>query len=668
MAGLILFCGLIVASQVAYGLIAYDCAGEKTNISVISMNDVAPCIPPGEEYFEEPISVRVLQRNEYKLQKVQACMVEITRMIYYCGMHSHVSIVDGALSTYLHVLGPKECQFAHKHQQIMLFNNVIDKLQRNGTTTASLTLHGFVDASGNCEGVSYSTNGITYKDAVVTATLKIQLRDYMTMVKWEVNEISLFGGITCTYLEGYCLDSILGESVWDVTPSQGCVRSLSILYEGSATLVKAVQLDENYLIIEDADKIFALSLIKMVALCNSQLWQTEHPRILVMKMESNKINPISDYMMLLPSNTDLMAYVNSKLLYVEQSYKRSIGKLYSDTLYRRCLLHRQVLRNRLLLAPLSPNAVSTVIKQKLGYVGRVLGEVLYVMQCTPKIAQIRRTENCYHELPVYVNNKSMFLAPLTHILQAHAEQVECNHITPPLYNIDGDWIGLAPHPITGTIPTLLPVLDEPRLEFKPIMPLGVSGIYTREEVDKVQRALTFGIERTAVSNIIARRISGLHTEGQGYTTLDMFSTEEMESLARSTLYRIWGWFVDVGMFFNGLMGIYFILRLLKYLLGVGLNGYQIIRTLGCGLSIIASLWSSLTYWLIHRQLHESLSKSRPKNSEEAEKAPEDTAEVSNINTTETTNQGTTIGGAETLYPQLSKWVKDLKQNESALVQ
>lgn len=112
-------------------------------------------------------------------------------------------------------------------------------------------------------------------------------------------------------------------------------------------------------------------------------------------------------------NTDLSVYYNSKLLYVEQAYKRKISQLHTDAVYRRCLAHREILRKRLLLAPLLPNALSTVIKNNLGYVGRVLGEVIYIIQCIPRIAQIRRTTECYNELPITCNNQSYFMAPTT---------------------------------------------------------------------------------------------------------------------------------------------------------------------------------------------------------------------------------------------------------------
>lgn len=48
-------------------------------------------------------------------------------------------------------------------------------------------------------------------------------------------------------------------------------------------------------------------------------------------MLNSKIN-------ILPHNADLMAYVNSKFLYVEQAYTRKLDQLYTDTVHRRCLL------------------------------------------------------------------------------------------------------------------------------------------------------------------------------------------------------------------------------------------------------------------------------------------------------------------------------------------
>lgn len=84
-------------------------------------------------------------------------------------------------------------------------------------------------------------------------------------------------------------------------------------------------------------------------------------------------------MEILPYNTDPMNYINSKFLYKEQVYKGNLEKFYLDTIHRRCLVHRAVLKNRL-MAPMMPTLISQIVQEQGGDVERVLGEVLYIMK------------------------------------------------------------------------------------------------------------------------------------------------------------------------------------------------------------------------------------------------------------------------------------------------
>ncbi|KAG5863984.1 hypothetical protein JTB14_031588 [Gonioctena quinquepunctata] len=187
---------------------------------------------------------------------------------------------------------------------------------------------------------------------------------------------------------------------------------------------------------------------------------------------------------------------------------------------------REILRTRLLMAPSVPSTLSQLVKESGGYVGRVLGEVLYIMRCVPRTVAIRRTEKCYNELPIVVNNASKFMAPVTRIIQTHAEEVDCNGLMPSLYLIDDQWMGLSPYP---TIKKLRSVVTESYLKLTFSHPTCRNfGIYTQEEISNAQRILTFGNERKAIENIIARRVAGLETTGQGFSTVNLFNTEEMK--------------------------------------------------------------------------------------------------------------------------------------------
>ncbi|XP_074041555.1 uncharacterized protein [Leptinotarsa decemlineata] len=303
---------------------------------------------------------------------------------------------------------------------------------------------------------------------------------------------------------------------------------------------------------------------------------------------------------ILPHNADLMAYVNSKFLYVEQAYNRKLDQLYTDTVHRRCIAQREILKTRLIVAPLAPSTLSQLVKESGGYVARVLGDVLYIMRCIPKSVEILRTDKCYNELPIVVNNETKFMAPVTRIIQNVAEEVDCNGLLPPLYFIDNRWIGLSPHPIEKHAPEELSPEVETKLTFSPIQPVGALGIYTQEEIKSAQRIMTFGNEREAVENIIVRRVAGLKTAGQEFSTVNLFNMEEMEKLAHNTLHQIWGWFTNIGIFMSGLMGFYAIFRVVKYILGVVLNGFHLYQTLGCGVMILASFWNTPTVWVFHR--------------------------------------------------------------------
>ncbi|KAG5873046.1 hypothetical protein JTB14_010529 [Gonioctena quinquepunctata] len=252
------------------------------------------------------------------------------------------------------------------------------------------------------------------------------------------------------------------------------------------------------------------------------------------------------------------------------------------------------------MAPLVPTLISQINQEEGGHAGRVLGEVLYIMRCLPKSAIIRRTNKCYHELPIEINNQSKFMAPVTRILQDHAGKL-INGLIPPLYFIDNEWIGLAPHPTLKRAPMEIGVEMVPKLNFSPIMPIGSAGLYTQDEVTKVQKILTFGSERQAVENIIARRVTGLETTGQGFSTLNIFNPDEMKELAHSTMKQLWGWFIDIGIFMSGLIGFYTVHKTLKYAIGVALNGFHLYKTVGCGIMLLASLRDTLTMWVTYRQ-------------------------------------------------------------------
>ncbi|KAG5879423.1 hypothetical protein JTB14_026514 [Gonioctena quinquepunctata] len=181
-------------------MIAYDCDDKDSEISAVSIRDVAECPEIDTAYSSESGTVKVIQRDKISLQHVWTCLIEVTRSISHCGMHSHSSVVAEGIMNYIYRVGAEECRSIHRYRTLKIYQQNIGGITMNGTTTESLTQEGAVDSDGTCEGSTYHENEQVWKDVVIIATIKIQVTDYLAKMKLDENEISLIGGVVCPFL------------------------------------------------------------------------------------------------------------------------------------------------------------------------------------------------------------------------------------------------------------------------------------------------------------------------------------------------------------------------------------------------------------------------------------------------------------------------------------
>ena len=381
----------VLCGKVRSATIAYDCKNPSTNVSAISLRHVQACPDPESGYKIKNGYVQVIEKKRYDYVHVYTCLIEVTRIISYCGAFSHTSLVNDAIATYVHQVGAEECRKMHSFREFRGFSTTtINKLEPNSSTTTTVELAGDIDANYNCKGTQYAENGNKWKDVVVQASVRITLRDFSTRVSLDSNEIKLPNGVVCPFLEGYCMDYLQGESTWDTTVTHLC-KKFNVIYEGTATFVQEKEANASgnrYVVIEDRTKIFAIQLTKRNQLCGNPVWESEHPRLII--IEKKSATQVTPWTMRGGENpdADLITYVNTKFLYVEQSFKRGLNEMLAHTIHRRCLLSREILKNRLLMAPVAPDAVASLIKNQLGHITRIAGEVLYIMKCLPIMVEI----------------------------------------------------------------------------------------------------------------------------------------------------------------------------------------------------------------------------------------------------------------------------------------
>ena len=80
-------------------------------------------------------------------------------------------------------------------------------------------------------------------------------------------------------------------------------------------------------------------------------------------------------------NIDMLAYVNTKFVYVENYLRKKLTTLYTDIIKHKCELERRLFMISLIIANSQPDEFAFMITKGPGYMALTAGEVLYLVKC-----------------------------------------------------------------------------------------------------------------------------------------------------------------------------------------------------------------------------------------------------------------------------------------------
>jgi len=132
------------------------------------------------------------------IERIIQCKLEINRTIYYCGMHSHVSVIHSKKRVYLHEMIVSNCKRIYETGTIDLGSRdgYIAGLKSNSISTRSITLAGNTSMDGHCSGIQYNDPYGTW-DSVVQVTIKVTLKNFETSIRRSSDEIILSSVLHC---------------------------------------------------------------------------------------------------------------------------------------------------------------------------------------------------------------------------------------------------------------------------------------------------------------------------------------------------------------------------------------------------------------------------------------------------------------------------------------
>ena len=593
-----LLTGLLVTPT--QGITAYDCSGDKMNITTLSLTEVGKCVDFKPKLEETNITIQLIQRIDYHEVKVTHCKIVVDQTVEHCGMHSHTSAVTGGRRQYMLHTNFSTCDTLHEHNSIDIGGTVLTEIPVNQTSYRDVTLAGSTTTEGGCQ-VKYSDSTNTWNNVIVRATITIILREYNAPIHMDTNSVIMHSGTRCSMKLGFCIDPENGYSYWDQF-------SLTVCNEGKYATIKKVkgkkvidtskQYGQVVYWADDGKTQFALEVEKEIKICGKAAYATEHPKLFVAEISSLD-SRIFDINMITINDLDVNTYMNSKFVYFNHHVDKQLSKLYVDLLEQKCKLERQVLKNALTLATISPEEFAYNIMKGPGWMSVVAGEVAHLIKCLPITVVYRKTEDCYIELPVTYQNNSYFMSPRTHILRKTGTKTECNDIVPQYYYLDDLWYKVLPKTVKVEAPLTLNPSEESNWKYENPGHLASSGIYTAEDMDNLRDRIMFPVERPAILDTVARGAIGQPTYGNNVNFHNLLDEGRIESMVQKAWDKAWGGFVSFGSASAGVLGLFITIRLVKLVFDTVIHGVALHHVYGFSLHLLGALWDSLTNLLLH---------------------------------------------------------------------
>lgn len=590
-------------------LVGYDCSHNDLNYTLINLNTALECSDDTADPITTTEYIQLVEIvNDAELDYIN-CHVIITRNIFYCGMHSHLSATKGGYMSYPLRIGRDRCNRAIQTGELCLFCDTpyrvsLTNLEINKSYKRAHTFAGIIEANSGCKGVPYSDEFGSWNNVIVEGYITVIISKGKCTLSKDDNNIHLPHSISCPAAMGFCDDDIYGEFFWKVFDEDSCYSSYhKVLYEGPSNITSqpngkrdGYQLGIVTVITQNI--LFSLQVTAPRSLCSLEAYSTEHPKLIIIKRTG--FDFIFKKSNIKASELDLFTYMNSKFVFIERNLQLNMNALYKNWRNEKCQSDLIDLQIKLAIGMSNPQEFGYMFGGGPGFMATRVGEVIYLSKCKPVYVTLRKTEKCYNELPIMYKNHSHFLAPKTKLIQSHGSEVMCNSIFPPVFEIAGAWYRIMNGIYEIIPPKSLTVDNTNNWEYKSISNLASSGIYTQDDLNDLRDHIMHGSETAAVTTILTRSVQGMNPDYQGVDGMRLLTDDGLEKISNKISEKFWAFLTSFGNISSGVLGLFFIFKIIKWFINTMINSYLLYQIYGASIKVLAGLMDALTMLFVHK--------------------------------------------------------------------
>lgn len=586
-------------------IVAYDCNQPRMNMTSISTVTTPQCDLDGKNITVSKTRVAITQSALFREVSYIRCLVITRNFVSRCGKTID-TIHAGAMYSEVLDISRSDCETLVNKKQYRFIsgNGPIDIKIEHGQTRTSLVSRGYISEGSCTPGIPFTKNGIVYDRPIVNTELEIRQVKGKASIDLEEKTIKIEGKQFELKPES-AFDADLGTIFWKI-PRPDCSgdNPKSLIYEGAADLVTDIS-GNRYIQVTHSGYDFQILLENYTLfICGLASQKTEHPKLFVTLLNEgqpslNLKNNIK------PSEVSMLNYINSKIVYSYRHVRDNVVSLYQAFKQDRCKTHNRITENLMTLATTSPKEFAYAYGGQ-GYTAVTRGEIVYLAKCTPvAVIPDLNQVGCFNEMPVLLNNKTLFMTPRSRILIPVGTPVDCLPDMMPKFKVGPAWYHISPHGLMRSPDPQTIVPDSFEYHFVELKGITQGGLYSSAIIEKYQKAIVSPMMSEVITSRVASSVEGAGVMPEGYSISNAFGEKDF-SIIGSKIGDFWSRLSQgmqkTGSWFGFLIFTFACYKCVIYLLSCLINYRELRKEVGCLLAIPLCLVEAVANMVFHGRI------------------------------------------------------------------
>jgi hypothetical protein len=545
----------------ANGFLAYDCSHPQITKSFDSTH-MTQC-HQAEEMIKKTNedTILLIQKLKVTYRTVRTCSLEYKDYIFYCGMHSHNSIIIDDKFASTSDVQHKECEemFAQRTFKRHGFSEIISP---EGTTVINTWMAGgVITEDGRCkDNVVFSREGRQYTGNW-QRTFRVTLRSKEVAFDTETLKMVNEENSDCTTEVGECK---IGATTVLITRTN--IDTCHFVYTRELKVTRYSKPNNETSGNDLAYKIF-ISKQEEKMIYVETLDQTKECEVVMIRTTVSGlfITTAKNKAMLKPikvADLDLQIQRDMKLMYNTNRLQQLIKQIHESEQQAICENKRLALENR--IREITHKRNIDIINYHPLILAKVAGTILYYVKCETTRVNFEPREHCTEEIPITHNNISKCMQPHTRMIVDVCTKTECDPIFQNTFEATpGYWITYSTIIKESIKPQEFPLnITDNRLEWIKLKTYEDGGVYNAKDVERLRKQVQYGHQIRTIDKIISDH--SYNEEGELYLSPEIISRIKAE--ARSWLDKIIGKLSSFGNFMAAIIGIYSIFSIISTVL------------------------------------------------------------------------------------------------------